>query len=64
MPNPPAPGEPGSRSTFASRIAIAGLGQVYSTGRVETALGELPANANDAAGLPTERSMRRQRIGF
>jgi len=58
MPNPSAPGEPASRSTFAGQIAIAGFKQVYSTGLVETALDELPANANDALRSTYEKMLR------
>lgn len=58
MPNAPARGEQGSRPPFAGQIAIAGFKQVYSTGRVETALEDLPANANDALRSTYEKMLR------
>ncbi len=40
------------------RIAIAGFKQVYSTARVETALGDLPTGASDALRTTYEKMLR------
>lgn len=45
-------------ATVASRIAIAGFKQVYSTGRVEAALDELPAGASDSLRATYEKMLR------
>ena len=58
MSNAPIRGDAGSKPGFASQIAIAGFKQVYSTGRVESALDELTASASDALRATYERMLR------
>jgi ATP-dependent Lon protease len=58
MPNAPIQGDDGPKPALASQIAIAGFKQVYSTGRVETALDDLPANANEALRSTYEKMLR------
>ena len=58
MPNAPIQGDDGPKPGLAAKIAIAGFKQVYSTGRVETALDELPLNANEALRSTYEKMLR------
>jgi len=52
--NAPGRAEGGALGT----IAIAGFKQIYSTGRVESALDELPANASDALRATYEKMLK------
>ena len=58
MPNAPIQGEDGPKASQVAQIAIAGFKQVYSTGRVETALDELPLNANEALRSTYEKMLK------
>lgn len=48
----------GAGSGVAATIAIAGFKRIYSTARVESALGELPASASDALRGTYEKMLR------
>ncbi|MBK8767304.1 MAG: AAA family ATPase [Burkholderiaceae bacterium] len=56
MPVPSTDGAPAP--SLASLIAIAGFKKVYSTSRIEAALDELPANANEALRSVYEKMLR------
>ncbi len=58
MPNAPTQGDDSPKPALAAQIAIAGFKQVYSTGRVETALDDLPLNANEALRSTYEKMLR------
>ncbi len=58
MSNAPTQGDAGAKAGLASQIAIAGFKQVYSTGRVESALDELTVGASDALRATYERMLR------
>ncbi len=60
MPNTIAPSGAGPEapSGTGSRISIAGFKRVYSTGRVENALDELPPSASDALRATYEKMLR------
>jgi len=58
MPHAPHETHGTARPGIAGRIAIAGFHKVYSTDRVESALEELSASANDALRSTYERMIR------
>lgn len=54
----PAHHSSGSKDESAGVLAIAGFKQVYSTGAVESALDELPPNANEALRVTYEKMIK------
>jgi ATP-dependent Lon protease len=58
MPLAQSDNAPGARGGLAAQIAIAGFKQVYSTGRVESALDELPPSASDSLRATYEKMLK------
>ena len=58
MPNTPNEASGPDRTGLAAQLAIAGFRQVYSTGRVGAALGELPSSASDALRSTYEKMLK------
>ncbi len=58
MPLAQSDNAPGARGGLAAQIAIAGFKQVYSTGRVESALDDLPPSASDSLRATYEKMIK------